>query len=66
MMLSNKTSRYHVAVAAVRGGAMVNEKVALVAHEMITKFQHMTQKAKEYAKAHGQGEKRFVSFIHGS
>ena len=56
MMLQNKVSRYHVAVAAVRGGARVNEKVALVSHEKITKLQHMAQKAKEYAMAHGQGK----------
>jgi hypothetical protein len=56
MMLANKTSRYHVAVAAVRGGALVNEKVALVSHEIITKFMHMAQKAREYALEHGQGE----------
>ena len=55
MMLQNKVSRYHVAIAAVRGGAKVNERVAVVAHEKITKVMHMAQKAKEYAVENGQG-----------
>ncbi|EJD06948.1 phosphoketolase [Fomitiporia mediterranea MF3/22] len=54
MMLSNGVSRYHVAAAAVRGGALVNEKVAIDAQKRVSDFMHRAQKAREYAKQHGQ------------
>ncbi|THH08012.1 hypothetical protein EW145_g2997 [Phellinidium pouzarii] len=55
MMLSNGVSRFDVAAAAVRGGALVNEKVAVDAHIKIGVFMHRAQKAKDYAFEHGQG-----------
>ncbi|KAL5525633.1 hypothetical protein ACEPAG_6969 [Sanghuangporus baumii] len=54
MMLCNGTSRYHVAAAAVRGGALVNEKVAVDAQKRVSEFMHRAQKAKEYAILNGQ------------
>lgn len=56
MMLCNGTSRYHVAAAAVRGGALVNEKVAVDAQKLVSEFMHRAQKAKEYALLNGQGQ----------
>lgn len=56
MLLSNRVSRYHIAAAAVRGGAKVNEKVGIYAHKLVTDYEHRAQKAKEYAFEHGQGE----------
>ena len=55
MMLSNKVSRYHVAAEAVRGGALVNQKVAIDAQKRIAEFHHRAEKAKQYAHEHGQG-----------
>ncbi|EAU85668.1 phosphoketolase [Coprinopsis cinerea okayama7 len=54
MMLCNHTSRYDVAVAALRGGAKNNPKVALVAHEMSSYFEHMARKEKDYILAEGK------------
>ena len=56
MMLSNGVSRYHVAAAAVRGGALVNPRVALDAHKKTSDFLHRAQNARKYAEEHGQGE----------
>jgi hypothetical protein len=56
MMLCNRTSRYHVAEAAVRGGALHNSKVAVVAHELVSYFKHLAQKNKDYIYANGKGE----------
>ena len=55
MMLSNQVSRFHVAAAAVRGAAAVNEKVAVNAHNLTSSFLHLAAKAKEYARENGQG-----------
>ena len=56
MMLSNGVSRYHVAAAAVRGGSLVNKRVAVDAQKRISDFMHRAQKAREYLLAHGQGQ----------
>ncbi|CAL1716765.1 unnamed protein product [Somion occarium] len=53
MMLQNHTSRYHVAAAAIRGGAKVNKKVEVDAHEMISYVMHLAQKDREYIYANG-------------
>ena len=55
MMLANHTSRYHVAAAAIRGGATVNPKVAVVAHEKIALMMHWAEKDKQFAYANGRG-----------
>lgn len=54
MMLCNNTSRYHVAIAAIRGGSLHNSKVAVYAHQLNSYFKHMAQKDKEYILAHGK------------
>ncbi len=55
MMLANRTSRYHISQAAVRGGALTNPKVAVSAHETESYFKHLAQKEKDYIYANGQG-----------
>jgi xylulose-5-phosphate/fructose-6-phosphate phosphoketolase len=55
MMLCNHTSRFHVAAAAVRGGALSNPKVAVTAHEHESLIKHLAAKEKEYIYAHGKG-----------
>ncbi|KAI0035422.1 XFP N-terminal domain-containing protein [Vararia minispora EC-137] len=54
MMLTNHTSRYHIAAAAVRGGARFNSKVATVAHLRAAEYMHMAQKDKDFIIAHGK------------
>jgi len=54
MMLLNEVSRYHVAAAAIKGGARVNEAVANVAHEMQSYFLHLAEKSKQYAFENGR------------
>jgi xylulose-5-phosphate/fructose-6-phosphate phosphoketolase len=54
MMLANHTSRYHVAAAAVRGGAKFNSKVAAVAEMRAEKYLEMAQKDKDYSYANGK------------
>ncbi|KAK0235877.1 phosphoketolase [Armillaria nabsnona] len=54
MMLANRTSRYHIAQAAVRGGALTNPKVAVSAHETESYLKHLAQKEKDYIYANGQ------------
>jgi xylulose-5-phosphate/fructose-6-phosphate phosphoketolase len=55
MMLDNHTSRYHIAAAAVRGGALFNPKVQVVAHLRAAEYMHMAQKDKSYIYSHGSG-----------
>ncbi|GLB40227.1 putative D-xylulose 5-phosphate/D-fructose 6-phosphate phosphoketolase [Lyophyllum shimeji] len=54
MMLCNHTSRFDVAVAAIRGGALVNSRVAVDMHEAISVIKHMAQKERDYSYAHGK------------
>jgi xylulose-5-phosphate/fructose-6-phosphate phosphoketolase len=56
MMLCNKTSRYHVAAAAIRAGASHNQRVAIDAHEKASYVMHLAQKTKEYIYANGKGQ----------
>ncbi|KAF5359300.1 hypothetical protein D9756_003216 [Leucocoprinus leucothites] len=53
MMLCNNTSRYHVAVAAIRGGAQVNPRVAVDAHLKISALRHEARKVQSYIYEHG-------------
>ncbi|KAI0321766.1 XFP N-terminal domain-containing protein [Amylostereum chailletii] len=48
MMLANCTSRYHVAAAAVRGGALHNNKVQTQAHQLASEFMHMAEKDRNF------------------
>ncbi|KAJ7086142.1 phosphoketolase [Mycena belliarum] len=54
MMLCNHTSRYDVATAAIRGGALSNPKVAVSAHEHESYIKHLAVKEKEYILANGK------------
>ncbi|KAH7884704.1 XFP N-terminal domain-containing protein [Phlebopus sp. FC_14] len=54
MMLCNHVSRYHVAAAAVRAGALFNPKVSTEAHEIASYVVHLAQKAKEYIYREGR------------
>jgi len=56
MMLCNRTSRYDVAAAAVRGGAIHNAKVAVDAHELESHLMHKKAKVKAWIYKHGEGE----------
>ena len=55
MMLCNHTSRYHVAAAAVRGGALHNPTVAVDSHALGSYIMHLAQKDREYIFANGKG-----------
>ncbi|KAJ7733403.1 phosphoketolase [Mycena maculata] len=54
MMLCNHTSRYDVAAAAIRGGALTNPKVAVSAHEHESYIKHLAAKEKDYIYANGK------------
>ncbi|ESK95873.1 phosphoketolase [Moniliophthora roreri MCA 2997] len=54
MMLCNRTSRYHVASAAVSSGALHNSRVAVYAHEVESYLKHQAQKDRDYILANGQ------------
>lgn len=56
MMLQNSTSRYDVAQAAVRGGALNNPDVEVLSHQIISELKHMKEKDSEYIYKHGDGE----------
>ncbi|KAI0346138.1 D-xylulose 5-phosphate/D-fructose 6-phosphate phosphoketolase [Trametopsis cervina] len=53
MMLQNSTSRYDVAQAAVRGGALNNPDVEVLSHQIISELKHMKEKDSEYIYKHG-------------
>lgn len=53
MMLCNRTSRFHVAVAAIQGGAKVNPKVSVVEHELVASLLHEVRKYRKFAFEHG-------------
>jgi xylulose-5-phosphate/fructose-6-phosphate phosphoketolase len=55
MMLCNSTSRFDVATAAIRGGALHNPKVGVSAHEQESYIKHLAQKEREYIYANGKG-----------
>jgi len=59
MMLCNHTSRFHVAAAAIRGGALVNPKVAVDAHELMSYVLHLAEKERGYIYANGKGMSGF-------
>lgn len=63
MMLCNKTSRYDIALDAVRAGAMANSRVAVSAHETESYLKHLAMKDKDYIYANGKGEKPVRPFI---
>ncbi|MCJ1473043.1 hypothetical protein MMC13_001692 [Lambiella insularis] len=48
MMLRNSVSRYHVAEAAIRGGATRNEKVRLDQHKLLSLIRHDISETQKY------------------
>ena len=48
MMLLNETSRFHVAIKAVEGGAKKNEKVRLKTHELVSELKNDAEEARKY------------------
>ena len=48
MLIMNKTSRFHVAEAAIRGAIKTNAIIALSAHELISDLQHDVVKISKY------------------
>lgn len=56
MMLQNHTSRYNVAGADIRGGAINNDKIKVREHELISEIKHMAAKDSEFINKNGDGE----------
>ena len=56
MMLVNRVSRYHVAQAAISGGAKRNEKVRAHHQELHAEFEHKIVETRKYIIEHLQGE----------
>lgn len=56
MLLCNHTSRFDVAIAAIRGGAQHNPRVAVDAHEKESFIKHLAQKERAYIYANGKGQ----------
>lgn len=56
MMLLNRTSRYHVAQAAIRGGGKRNEKVQIRQHELDAELQHDIVHTRKYIIEHQEGK----------
>jgi len=54
MMLCNHTSRFDVAISAVRGGALHNPKVAVDAHLHESYIKHQAEKVRAYIYANGK------------
>lgn len=48
MMLLNETSRYHVAIAAVKGASKRNEKVQVMLHELVSEFTGEIKKTQDF------------------
>ena len=54
-MIANDTDRFTVAIAAIKGGAQVNERVAAYSHEKCSYLKHLRQKERDYIYEHGKG-----------
>lgn len=55
MMLVNRTSRYHVAQAAIQGAARRNERAQIESQELQAEFGHKIVDARKYIIANHQG-----------
>jgi xylulose-5-phosphate/fructose-6-phosphate phosphoketolase len=55
MVIRNRTSRYHVAEAAIRGGAEQNEMVRLEKQKLLSHIHHDLAKTQQFIMSHGQG-----------
>jgi xylulose-5-phosphate/fructose-6-phosphate phosphoketolase len=56
MLLVNEVSRYHVAKAAVMGGARWNEPVKIRQHELCSEFDHDIAETRKYIIQNRKGE----------
>ena len=56
MMLLNKTSRYHVAIAALKGGAKRNEKVRMRLHELTSEMTNLMTQTQKFLVENKTGE----------
>ena len=56
MMLLNGTSRYHVAIQAIKGAAKTNEKVRLALHELTSELEGTIKRTQEYIYANKTGK----------
>jgi xylulose-5-phosphate/fructose-6-phosphate phosphoketolase len=56
MMLVNRTSRYHVAQAAIDGAAIRNEKARINHQELYTEFEQSVRDTRKYIIEHLEGE----------
>ena len=56
MLLMNRTSRYHVAMQAIKGAAKTNEKVRVRLHELMSELDGMIKRTQEYIVVHKTGE----------
>ena len=55
MMIRNRVSRYHVAMAAIKGGSLRNEKVRLDMHTLLSGIQHDITTTQEYIMKTSKG-----------
>ena len=55
MMLVNQVSRFHVAKAAIKGGAMRNKKVRIQQHELLSQLDHDIVATRKYIIANRKG-----------
>ena len=56
MMLMNETSRYHVAMQAIKGAAKTNERVRLRLHELTSELDSIIKRTQDYIVANKTGE----------
>lgn len=56
MMLVNETSRYHVAIQAIKGAAKRNERVRLYMHELTSEMNGMITKVQKHIMENKNGE----------
>lgn len=62
MMIVNSTSRYHVAKAALSGGAKRNEKIRIIHQELKSELEHNIVETRKYIMANHEGEFNFCCF----
>lgn len=63
MMLVNKVSRFHVAQAAIRGGAKRNERVRLRQQELLAELGHNMVETKRFILENRKGELRISAVL---
>ena len=56
MMLVNRTSRYHVAQAAIQGASRFNQEIQIRHHELLAELDHNIVESREFIIEHHEGE----------